>query len=149
MINKVILFGNAGKEPQLKEFGDGGAVANFTIATTKRGKKDKNGQKTPDRTEWHNIVVNGNLAKVCAQYINKGDKVYIDGELRTRSYDDKNGQKHYVTEIVAKEVQFYGQNRTQQQEEQQKQEQGLTFSSQIQDLKNGLEALSENEPMPF
>lgn len=99
-VNKVILLGNVGQNPNVKTFQDGGKVANFTLATTKRGFVLKNGTKVPDQTEWHNICATGGIAKVCESYVTKGDRLYLEGELRTRSYEDKNKTKHYITEIV-------------------------------------------------
>ena len=99
-VNKVILIGNTGKAPDVKYFDNGGCVAQFTLATTKRGFTTKDNRQIPDRTEWHNIVLQNGLAKVAEQYVKKGDKLYIEGELRTRSYDDANGVKRYITEIV-------------------------------------------------
>lgn len=77
----------------------GGVTAQFSLATTKRGFKAKDGREIPERTEWHNIVLSNGLAKVAEQYVKKGDKLYIEGELRTRSYEDNNGVKHYITEV--------------------------------------------------
>lgn len=99
-VNKVTLLGNTGKDPEFKTFENGGCVAQFTLATTKRGFTTKDGKQIPDRTEWHNVVLQNGLAKVAQQYVKKGDKLYIEGELRTRSYDDANGIKRYITEIV-------------------------------------------------
>lgn len=100
-INRVTLLGNTGKSPDFKEFDNGGCVATFSLATTKRGFKTKDGKEIPDRTEWHNIVLQNGLAKVAKQYVKKGDKLYIEGELRTRSYDDAQSVKRYITEILA------------------------------------------------
>ena len=100
-VNKVILLGHTGKAPDFKELDNGGCVATFSLATTKRGFTTKDGQQVPERTEWHNIVLQNGLAKVAKQYVKKGDRLYIEGELRTRSYDDANGVKRYVTEIFA------------------------------------------------
>ena len=97
-INKVILLGNVGKDPETKTFENGGIVAQFPLATTKRGFKTKEGKEIPERTEWHNIVLQNGLAKVAGQYVKKGDRLYIEGEIRTRSYES-NGVKHYITEI--------------------------------------------------
>lgn len=99
-VNKVTLLGNVGQAPQFKEFEGGGCVALVSVATNKRGYKDKSGQEVPERTEWHNVVFYNNLAKTVNQYVKKGDKLYIEGELRTRSYD-KDGGTRYVTEVVA------------------------------------------------
>lgn len=100
-INRVTLLGNTGKSPDFKEFDNGGCVATFSLATTKRGFKTKDGKEIPDHTEWHNIVLQNGLAKVAKQYVKKGDKLYIEGELRTRSYDDAQSVKRYITEIFA------------------------------------------------
>lgn len=99
-VNKVMLLGNVGKNPEIKTFDGGSKVANFTLATTKKGYTTKNGNVIPDRTEWHTIVVFNGLADVCERYIKKGSKVFVEGEIRYRSYDDKNGEKRYVTEIM-------------------------------------------------
>lgn len=99
-VNRVTLLGNTGKSPDFKEFDNGGCVATFSLATTKRGFKTKDGKEIPDHTEWHNIVLQNGLAKVAKQYVKKGDKLYIEGELRTRSYDDAQGVKRYITEIL-------------------------------------------------
>lgn len=98
-VNKVILMGHTGKDPVVKTFDNGGVVAQFTLATTKRGFTTKDGREIPERTEWHNIVLSNDLAKIAGQYVKKGDKLYIEGELRTRSYEDNNGVKRYVTEV--------------------------------------------------
>ena len=105
-VNKVTLLGHAGKAPDFKEFDNGGCVATFSLATTKRGFTTKDGQKIPERTEWHNVVLQNGLAKVANQYVKKGDKLYIEGELRTRSYDDANGVKRYITEVVATDMEM-------------------------------------------
>lgn len=98
-VNKVILMGHVGKAPDVKTFENGGAVAQFSLATSKKGYKTKDGKEVPERTEWHNIVLSNGLAKVAEQYVKKGDKLYIEGELRTRGYEDNNGVKRYITEI--------------------------------------------------
>ena len=105
-VNKVTLLGHTGKVPDFKEFDNGGCVATFSLATTKRGFTTKDGRQIPERTEWHNIVLQNGLAKVANQYVKKGDKLYIEGELRTRSYDDAQGVKRYVTEIVATDMEM-------------------------------------------
>ena len=92
-VNKVILMGNVGKDPEYKDFDNGGSVAQFTLATTDRAFKTANG------TEWHNIVLQNGLAKVAKEYVKKGDKLYIEGKIRTRSYEDNNGVKRYITEV--------------------------------------------------
>lgn len=107
-VNKVILVGNVGKDPDVRYFDNGSAVANFTLATTERGYTASNGTVVPERTEWHNIVVWRGLAQVVEKYVKKGTQVYIEGKLRTRSYDDASGNKRYVTEIYADELQLMG-----------------------------------------
>jgi single-strand DNA-binding protein len=99
-LNKVMLIGNLGKDPELRYTASGVAVATFSIATNESWKdQDGNAQ---ERTEWHNIVAWRKLAEICGEWLKKGKKVYIEGRLQTRSYDDKNtGQKRYITEIVA------------------------------------------------
>jgi single-strand DNA-binding protein len=98
-INKVLLIGNVGKDPEVKYYENGGVVANFSVATTERGYTAVNGTQVPDRTEWHNIVLWRGLAEIAEKYIHKGSKVYIEGKIRTRSYDDQQGNKRYVTEV--------------------------------------------------
>lgn len=105
-VNKVILLGHTGKAQDFKEFDNGGCVATFSLVTTKRGYTTKDGRQIPERTEWHNIVLQNGLAKVANQYVKKGDKLYIEGELRTRSYDDAQGVKRYITEIVATDMEM-------------------------------------------
>lgn len=107
-VNKVILVGNVGKDPEVRHFENDGAVANFPLATSERGYTTRNGQEIPERTEWHNIVVWRGLAKVVESYVKKGTQVYIEGKLRTRSYDDKDGVKRYTTEIYADSLQLLG-----------------------------------------
>jgi single-strand DNA-binding protein len=98
-VNKIILIGNVGKEPDVRYFDNGGAVANFTLATTERGYTAANGTQVPDRTEWHNIVLWRGLAEIAEKYVHKGTKLYIEGKVRTRNYDDSQGIKRYITEI--------------------------------------------------
>jgi single-strand DNA-binding protein len=99
-LNKVQLIGNLGKDPELRYTTSGVAVATFTIATNESW-RDQDGN-TQERTEWHNIVAWRKLAEVCGEWLKKGSKIYIEGRIQTRSYDDKNtGQKRYMTEIVA------------------------------------------------
>lgn len=100
-MNKVMLIGNVGKDPDVRYYDRDQAVAAFPLATTERGYTLTNGTQVPDRTEWHNIVLYRGLAKVAERYIHKGDKLYVEGKIRSRSYDDQKGIKHYVVEIVA------------------------------------------------
>lgn len=105
-VNKVILIGNLGKDPEVRFTTNGRAVARFPIATSEVW-TDANGNRQ-ERTEWHNIIVWGKQGETCAQYLAKGRQVFIEGSIRTRSYDDKSGNKRYVTEIVAQRVRFLG-----------------------------------------
>jgi single-strand DNA-binding protein len=105
-VNKVILVGNLGRDPELRRTPSGASVVSFSIATTERF-NDKKGERQ-DRTEWHNIVAWGKLADLANQYLKKGRSVYIEGKLTTRSWDDKDGNKRYKTEIVANQIQFLG-----------------------------------------
>nr|WP_321379274.1 single-stranded DNA-binding protein [uncultured Bacteroides sp.] len=100
-VNKVILIGNVGKDPDVRYLDSGVAVANFTLATSDKGYTLANGTQVPERTEWHNIVLWRGLAEVAEKYVHKGDKLYIEGKIRTRSYDDPSGAKRYITEIFA------------------------------------------------
>lgn len=107
-VNKVILIGNVGKDPDVKYFDNGSVVANFTLATTERGYTAANGTSIPDRTEWHNIVCWRGLAKVAEQYVKKGSQIYIEGRIRSRTYDDANGVKRFVIEIYADNMELLG-----------------------------------------
>ena len=98
-VNKVILMGNVGQDPRVKYFDTGSAVATFTLATTERGYTLANGTQIPDRTEWHNIVASNRLAEIVDKYVHKGDKLYLEGKIRTRSYNDQSGAMRYITEI--------------------------------------------------
>lgn len=100
-INKVILVGNVGRDPQVRYFDTGSTVANFPLATTERGYTMQNGTVVPDRTEWHNVVFWGKIAETVDKYVHKGDKVYIEGKLRSRTYDDQAGIHRTVTEVYA------------------------------------------------
>ncbi|MDR1091469.1 MAG: single-stranded DNA-binding protein [Prevotella sp.] len=110
-VNKVILVGNVGKDPDVKYFDNGSVVANFTLATTERGYTAANGTQIPDRTEWHNIVCWRGMAKVAEQFVKKGTQVYIEGKIRSRTYDDANGIKRYVNEIYADNMELLGSRR--------------------------------------
>jgi len=105
-VNKAILIGNLGKDPELRYTPSGQAVASFPLATTERYKdKDGNWQ---ERTDWHNIVVWGRQGETTKEYLSKGRSAYIEGRIQTRSYDDRDGNKKWITEIVASRVQFLG-----------------------------------------
>jgi len=103
-VNKVILVGNLGRDPETRYMPSGGAVTNVSIATSK-GWKDKDSGEQKERTEWHRIVFFNKLAEIAGEYLKRGSKVYIEGELRTRNWE-KDGQKHYTTEVVASEMQM-------------------------------------------
>ncbi|HYO58580.1 single-stranded DNA-binding protein [Archangium sp.] len=105
-VNKVILIGNLGADPEVRFTPGGQAVANFRIATSDTW-TDKNGQKQ-ERTEWHRIVVWGKLAELCGEYLKKGRQCYVEGRLQTREWTDKEGRKNYTTEVVANAVTFLG-----------------------------------------
>lgn len=100
-LNKVMLIGNVGKEPDVRYLDNGVAVATFPLATTERGYRLQNGTEVPERTDWHNIVLWRGLAEVADKYVHKGDKLFIEGKIKSRSYDDQNGVKRYITEIFA------------------------------------------------
>lgn len=105
-VNKVILIGNLGADPEVRFTPSGQAVANFRIATNETW-TDKNQQKQ-ERTEWHRIVVWGKLGELCGEYLKKGRQAYVEGRLQTREWTDKEGKKNYTTEVVAQSVQFLG-----------------------------------------
>lgn len=105
-VNKVILLGHTGKEPDVRHFENGGCIAQFSLATIEKGYTTKDGREIADRTEWHNIVLRNGLAKVAESYVGKGHKLYIEGELRTRSYDDAGGIKRYITEIIGTKMEM-------------------------------------------
>ena len=98
-VNKVILVGNLGKDPEVRHLENGTAVANFPIATSE-SYKDREGNRV-DQTEWHNVVVWRKLAEIAESYLKKGSQIYLEGKLRTRSWDDPQGNKRYTTEVVA------------------------------------------------
>ena len=101
MINKAILIGNLGADPEVRYTQNGAAVANFSVATTESWVKD---DKKEEKTEWHRIVAFGRLGEICGEYLSKGSKVYIEGRIQTRQWDDRDGNKRYTTEIVAREM---------------------------------------------
>ena len=109
-VNKVILIGNLGRDPELRYTQTGQPVTNFTLATTESyNKRDGSGRE--EKTEWHRIVAWGRTAELCAQYLAKGRTVYVEGRLQTREWEDREGKKQRTTEIVANSVQFLGGNR--------------------------------------
>jgi len=102
MVNKVILIGNLGADPEIRYTPSGVAVANFTMATTEKF-KGKDGQMQ-DQTEWHRIVAWNRLAEICGEYLHKGSKIYVEGKIQTRKWKDQNGNDKYTTEIIAREM---------------------------------------------
>lgn len=108
MINKTILLGNVGKEPEVRYTQDGKAIANISLATSESW-KDKDGQKQ-EKTEWHRVVFFGKLAEVVEKYISKGSRIYLEGKLQTRKWQDKDGNDRYTTEIVGNEMKMLGGN---------------------------------------
>jgi single-strand DNA-binding protein len=105
-MNKVMLIGNVGKDPDVRYYEKDQATAQFPLATTERGYTLPNGTQVPEHTDWHNILLGKNLAKIAENYIHNGDKLYIEGRIRYRSYDDQKGQRRYVTEILAENIEF-------------------------------------------
>ena len=105
-VNKVILIGNLGRDPETRYMPDGGAITNISIATTENW-KDKNGEKQ-EKTEWHRVAFFGKLAEIAGEYLKKGSQVYVEGRLQTRKWQDKDGQDKYTTEIVADRMQMLG-----------------------------------------
>ena len=103
-VNKAIILGNLGRDPEVRYTPDGKAVTNFSVATTEKW-RDRDGN-SQERTEWHRVVVFDRLGEVCGEYLSKGSSVYVEGYLRTRSWEDREGNKRYTTEIVGRTVQF-------------------------------------------
>ena len=124
-LNKVMLIGRLGKDPELKRTPTGSGVTSFSLATSERY-IDKSGQKQ-EKTEWHNIVAWNKSAELAAQYLKKGSSVYVEGKLTTRSWDDQSGNKRYTTEVVVQSMQFLDSKQQQQQDQQPQQENDLPF----------------------
>jgi single-strand DNA-binding protein len=126
-INKVILVGTLGKDPEIRQ-GQNGVIANVSVATSESWLDKNTGQRT-EKTEWHRVVMFGKLAEIAQKYLSKGSKVYIEGSLKTRKWQDKSGQDRYTTEITAKDMQMLGGDIQQQkpQQEQQSFEEDLPF----------------------
>ena len=104
-INKVILIGNLGRDPETKHFSNGGSVCNCAVATSETWKDRQTGEQK-EKTEWHNLAFNGRLAEIAQQYLHKGSKIYIEGSLRTRKWQTQQGQDKYTTEIIVNELQM-------------------------------------------
>ncbi len=107
-VNKVILIGNVGKDPEVRYIDNNVAVANLTLATTERGYTTSSGTVIPDRTEWHNVVLWRRLAELAREYVRKGSQIYIEGQIRSRTWEDKEGNKRYTVEIYADNMQLLG-----------------------------------------
>ena len=125
-VNKCILLGRVGKDPEIKQF-DGGNKASFSIATTERGFTTKDGKEYPEKTEWHNIVCWKGLSTIVERFVKKGDLIYLEGKITTRSWDSDNGKK-YITEIVADNIELLG-NKTESKvaEDMEQESDGLPF----------------------
>lgn len=136
-VNKVILVGNVGKDPEVRHLDSGVAVANFPLATSE-SYVAKNGDKVTT-TEWHNIVLWRGLAEVAEKYVTKGRQLYIEGRIRTRSYDDKDGNKRYITEIYGDVMQMLGSRDSQS---------GGNSSSQNENIQSSSSSAPSNEPEP-
>ena len=106
-INKVILIGRLGSDPEVRYTPSGVAVANFSVATSEEWKNKDTGEKQ-ERTEWHRIVAWRRLGEICGEYLSKGKQIYVEGRIQTRSWDDRDGNKKYTTEIIANDIQFLG-----------------------------------------
>ena len=105
-MNKAMLIGNVGIDPDVRYYEADQAVAQVRLATTERGYTLPNGTQVPDRTDWHNLVFYRGLAKIVERYVHKGDKLYVEGRLRNRSYDDQKGQRHFITEIYVENMEL-------------------------------------------
>lgn len=107
-MNKVMLIGNVGQDPEVRYVEQGVAVARLSMATTERGYTLQNGTQVPEHTDWHTVILWKKLAEIVEKYVRKGDRIYIEGRIRYRSYDDKQGQRRYVTEIWADNMELLG-----------------------------------------
>lgn len=144
-INKATIIGFVGQEPKVDTLQSGVKVASISVATTEKGYTTQNGTTIPDRTEWHNIVLWGKLAEVAGTYLHKGSSVYIEGKIRTRSYDDRNGVKRYVTEIHADVMQMLDRR-----QEQGGAQQSQPYRQQAQPQpQNPFAGSSDDDDMPF
>ena len=143
-MNKVMLIGNVGAEPEVRYVDQGVAVARLRLATSERGYTLPNGTQVPDRTDWHNVILWRRLAEIVERYVHKGDKLYIEGRLRYTSYDDKHGKRQYVTEIWADNMELLSsKQQAQQTAAAQSPQQGGTAQPSHQSLQQ------EDEPLPF
>ena len=146
-INKVIIVGNLGNDPEQKALPNGGAVTNISVATSESWKDKQTGQ-AQERTEWHRIVFFGRLAEIAGQYLSKGSKVYIEGSLRTRKWQDQSGQDRYSTEIIASEMQMLdSKQQGGQQSQQQPTQQQYQQTQQQAPVQGGMDDM--NDRIPF
>tara|TARA_B100000676_G_C18025655_1_gene815426 strand:+ start:941 stop:1378 length:438 start_codon:yes stop_codon:yes gene_type:complete len=142
-VNKVILVGNLGKDPEVKYLENGTAVANFTVATSE-SYKDKEGKRI-DQTEWHNVVVWRKLAEIAETYLKKGSQIYLEGKLRTRSWEDQQGNKRYATEVVADTFTMLGKK----EESQSSQNAQNSFTPSNNPTTSSHNKLEEEDDLPF
>lgn len=140
-VNLVVLLGRLGNDPEVKTLANGNSVASFSLATGEVW-VDKDGQKK-EKTEWHKIVVWGKLAEVVGKYLKKGSEAHIQGKLATRSWEDKDGQKKYMTEIIANQIQFVGNNKNSNRQEQAHVESEEDFTDNVDDSSD------DNDEIPF
>ena len=105
-MNKVMLIGNVGQDPEVRYVDQGVAVARIRLATTERGYTLQNGTQVPDHTDWHNVILWRRLAEIVEKYVHKGDKLFIEGQIHSRNYEDRNGMRHFVTEIWAESLEM-------------------------------------------
>lgn len=141
-VNKVILVGNLGKDPEIRHLENGTAVANFPIATSE-SYKDKEGSRV-EQTEWHNVVVWRKLAEIAENYLKKGSQIYLEGKLRTRSWDDQQGNKKYTTEVVADSFTMLGKR-----EDSQGGTNSMPTAAPNNNLKEANKPIKEEDDLPF
>lgn len=151
-VNKVILIGNLGKKPEIRHLESGRAVANGTIATSETY-KNKNGERVTN-TEWHNIVLWTPLAEIADKYLDKGSQVYVEGKLTSRSYDDKDGIKRYITEVVVQNLTMLGAKSDNQNQQNDQQSGGYEQQAQRNTVHENAESMSggsdsEEDDLPF
>ncbi len=147
-VNKVILVGTLGKDPETKTFGNGGSLTQFSIATSESW-TDKNSGERKEKTEWHNIVLQNRLGEIAQQYLKKGSKVYIEGSLNTRKWTDQNGQERYTTQIKGSQLQMLDSangNNQQQAQQPKPQQQQNSYTAKPQQPQNGGADLDDDLP---
>jgi single-strand DNA-binding protein len=146
-VNKVILIGRLGKDPEMRYTASGTAVANFSMATN-HFTKDQDGNNS-DMTEWHQVVAFGRTAEVASEYLNKGKLVYVEGRLQTRSWDDQNGQKRYKTEVVCTNMQLLGSRAENEMQQNQPPEMEKTTDSNTEKETQTSASSEEEDDLPF